>query len=189
MKKVYVSLMLVFVIFATYALGAPPTFGPPGIAPDPDGDLPVIGSATPNILSTWVGKGKDMQEIFYHSGSIQKSSDSYTVILHVWAQDGPIIHAGFSESPIDPQNERIHPAHLSGFITDDGEITLFGGSHGVLENSIGSGCNVQIKAKLYKNPNKSVRGFWQSFGWNETTQSATLNSGSFNLHRPAGWED
>jgi hypothetical protein len=35
MKKISGLLLFCFIIFGTYAIAAPPTFGPPGIAPDP----------------------------------------------------------------------------------------------------------------------------------------------------------
>lgn len=98
MKIISCLVLLFFIFFGTCVLAAPPTFGPPGIAPDPEGEPPVIGSATPNILGTWVGDGKDMQDIFDH-GSIYKSSESYTVSLNVWAQEGPIFHAWAASMP------------------------------------------------------------------------------------------
>ena len=85
MKTVYGLLVLVFIIFGTCVLAAPPTFGPPGIAPDPGGELPTANTI-PNIEGGWIGEGRDVHK---HDVGFAEPGGPYEVQLSVWLQEGP----------------------------------------------------------------------------------------------------
>jgi hypothetical protein len=170
MKKISSLFLVVFIIFGTYALAAPPVFGPPGISPGPGGDIPHV--TYPSIMGTWRGNCKDIRHV--DATALPYSVGPYTMTLVVSGQDGPRFAGWLTlDSEGGPQSCRV-----AGYITGDGEITMFGGVK--LDHTV-QRCNLTIKAKLYNDPNRSIRGSWQAFLWEEEGLFDKVFSASFVL--------
>ena len=63
---------------------------------------------------------------------------------------------------------------------------MFGGGEGISPTGNTESCHLMIKAKLYKEPERSIRGCWQAFCWGgDGVNAYKVNSGSFVL---SPWE-
>jgi len=173
MKKVSGLLVLGFLIFSTCVLAAPPTFGPPGIAPDLEADISPM--TYPNILGYWEGKCRDIRYVDFNLPPYKIGP--YEMTLIVRGQDGPRF---VGDLYFDLETGLLPFYTVAGYITGEGEITFFGGIEKF--NYLQSG-RLTGKAKLYKNPERSIRGSWQAFTWeiDGLYDDVSAYSGSFVL--------
>ncbi len=170
MKKILGLFMVIFIIFGTYALSAPPEFGRPGVIPDPGAEFSPI--TYPNIEGTWGGKSRDIR--FVDPLVLPFTVGPYTTTLVVNGQDGARF-VGWLDFNSESGPETCT---VAGYINGDGEITMFGGAE--LYHSV-QRFRLTAKAKLYKNPERSIRGYWQAFYWEEGGHFDQAYSGSFVL--------
>jgi len=178
MIKVTGLLVLSFLIFATCVLAAPPNlWTAPGIAPDPGLGDDLSPITYPNIMGTWSGKGRDINK---DKHSLPEHGGPYDVELLVFEQDGSKFLARFLAEGWSGEfyTSQVFPG-VAGHITADGEMTMFGGwERTPATDEPEESYRISIKAKLYKNPVRSIRGSWEAFKWGGNYRF-NINSGNF----------
>jgi hypothetical protein len=124
----------------------------------------------------WDGTGRDVHKPRLSNPEL---GGPYDVMLTVISpQDGSRFVARFLAVGVSGEfyTSEVYPS-VAGHITDDGEITMFGGWGGTENNP--DSILITIKAKLYEKPIKSIRGSWEAIILGGNYGGRMTNSGNF----------